>query len=102
MWEYVYPAWAEKFLDRWCTRAMRSKLDPIKTQAKSIRKHKQLILNWFKAKKEFSSGIVEGFNNKIKLATKKAYGFKSYSVIETALYHQVGMLPQPPTTHRFS
>ena len=101
LWDYIYPTSAGKFLDCWCNRAMRSKLDPIKTQAKSIRKHKALILNWFKAKKEFSSGIVEGFNNKIKLATKKAYGFKSYSAIETALYHQVGNLPQPPTTHRF-
>jgi len=28
-WEYVSPAWAEKFLDRWCTRVMRSKIEPM-------------------------------------------------------------------------
>jgi transposase len=100
-WEYVSPAWAGKFLDRWCTRVMRSKIEPMKKVAKTIRKHKPLILNWFKAKKMFSSGIVEGLNNKVKVVTKKAYGFREFSCIEVALYHQLGKLPEPPMTHRF-
>ena len=100
-WDYISPCWSGKFLDRWCTRTMRSKIEPLKKVAKTLRKHKPLILNWFKAKKAFSSGIVEGLNNNVKLATKKAYGFKSLECIETALYHQLGKLPQPPTAHRF-
>lgn len=100
-WEYISPYWAGKFLDVWCTKVMRSKLEPMKKIAKSMRKHKPLILNWFKAKKAFSSGIVEGLNNKAKVATKKAYGFKTYEHAEIALYHQLGGLPEPPTTHRF-
>lgn len=100
-WEYVSPSWAGKYLDRWCTRVMRSKIEPMKKVAKTIRKHKPLILNWFKAKKKFSSGIVEGLNNKVKVVTKKAYGFRTFSCIETALYHQIGKLPEPPMTHRF-
>ena len=88
-WEYVTPAWASKFLDRWCTRVMRSKIEPMKKVVKTIRKHKPLILNWFKAKKVFSSGIVEGLNNKVKVATKKAYGFREFSCIEVALYGSV-------------
>ena len=100
-WEYVSPEWAGKFLDRWCTRVMRSKIEPMKKVAKTIRKHKPLILNWFKAKKAFSSGIVEGLNNKVKVATKKAYGFRTFKCIEIALYHQLGRLPEPPMTHRF-
>ncbi len=100
-WEYISPYWAEKFLDVWCTKVMRSKIEPMKKMAKSLRKHKPLILNWFKAKKAFSSGIVEGLNNKAKLATKKAYGFKSYKCAEIALYHQLGKLPEPLMAHRF-
>ena len=100
-WEYVSPFWAGKFLDLWCTKVMRSKIEPMKKMAKSLRKHKPLILNWFRAKKAFSSGIVEGLNNKAKLATKKAYGFKSFECAEIALYHQMGGLPEPPATHRF-
>ena len=48
-WEYVSPAWAGKFLDRWCTRAMRSRLEPMKKVAKMLRNHRELILNWFRA-----------------------------------------------------
>jgi len=100
-WEYVSPHWAEKFLDAWCTKVMRSKIEPMKKMAKSIRKHKPLILNWFRAKKAFSSGIVEGLNNKAKVATRKAYGFRTFKCAEIALYHQLGKLPEPLMTHRF-
>ena len=100
-WEYVSPAWAEKFLDRWCTRVMRSKIDPMKKVAKSLRAHKPLILNWFKAKKTFSSGVVEGLNNKAKVTTRNSYGFRTYRGAEVALYHALGALPVPKVTHEF-
>ena len=29
-WEYSTARWAGKFLDQWCTRAMKSKLEPMK------------------------------------------------------------------------
>jgi transposase len=100
-WEYVGPAWAGKFLDQWCTRTMRSRLDPMKKVARTLRNHRELILNWFRAKGTLSSGIVEGFNNKVKLTTRKSYGFRTYEAIETALYHNIGALPEPDFTHRF-
>jgi transposase len=100
-WKYTSPAWAEKFLDAWCTRVMRSRIEPMKKQARSIRKHKQLILNWFRAKKLFNSGIVEGFNCKAKLTMRKAYGFRTFEGLEIALYHQLGALPEPQIAHRF-
>jgi hypothetical protein len=39
-----------------------------------LRAHRPLLLNYFKAKKEFSSGVVEGLNNKAKLTMRKSYG----------------------------
>ena len=100
-WEYISPAWAEQYLDKWCTRVMRSRIDPMKKVVKTIRNHKPLILNWFKAKKAFSSGVVEGLNNKAKVTTRNSYGFRTYRGAEIALYHALGNLPTPPTTHRF-
>jgi transposase len=100
-WKYESPYWAGKFLDAWIKRVMYSKIESMKKQARSIRKHKPLILNWFKAKKQFSSGIVEGFNCKAKLTMRKAYGFRTFRVLEIALYHQMGELPEPQLTHRF-
>jgi transposase len=100
-WDYVSPVWAGKFLDQWTTRVMRSKIEPLKREAKTIRKHKDLILNWFRAKKMFSSGIVEGLNTKVKLTVRKSYGFKTFKCTEIALYHVLGKLPEPPLAHKF-
>ena len=68
--------------------------------AKMLRKHEQLLLNWFKSQ-GLSSGVVEGFNNKAKLTMRKAYGFKDSETITTELYHQLGNLPEPKRTHGF-
>jgi len=100
-WEYVSPGWAGKFLDQWCTRTMRSQLGPMKKVARTLRRHRELILNWFRANGALSSGIVEGFNNKVKLTVRKSYGFRTCEAIETALYHNLGALPEPDFTHRF-
>jgi transposase len=100
-WEYTSPAWAVKFLDEWCTRTMRSKIEPMKKIAASLREHRDLILNWFRAKGSVSAGSVEGLNNKAKLTIRKAFGFRTYEVIEIALYHTLGDLPEPNFTHEF-
>lgn len=100
-WEYKSVGWAAKFLDQWCNRTMRSRIDPMKKIAKMPRSHRSLILNWFRAKELIALGAVEGLNNKAKVTTKKAYGFKSFDVIKLALYHTLGKLPEPEVTHKF-
>lgn len=100
-WEYSSPTWAGKFLDQWCTRAMRSKIDPMKKVAQMLRDKRELILNWFRADGQLSAGIVEGFNNKLKLVTRKSYGFRTQEAYETALYHNLGALPELKLTHEF-
>lgn len=100
-WEYLYPACAAKFLDEWCTRTMRSKIEPMKKIARTLRRHRDLILNWFLAEGAISAGIAEGLNNKAKLTMRKAYGFRTEKAITIALYHQLGDLPEPEFTHRF-
>lgn len=100
-WTYKSPAWAGWFLDKWCTRAMRSRLGPMKKFVGTLRSHRELLLNWFRAKGEVSSGAVEGLNTNAKLALRKARGFRTYEVMKTALYHQLGRLPEPRIAHRF-
>ncbi len=100
-WDYRYAVWAGRFLDAWCTRAMRSKIQPMKDFAKTLRSKRELLLNWFRAGGSLSSGVVEGFNNKLKLITRKSYGFRTQEAYETALYHNLGALPEPEFTHRF-
>jgi transposase len=59
LWEYSSPAWAGKFLDEWCRQTMRSRIEPIKKIARSLRNHRELTLNYFRAQKLLSSGVVE-------------------------------------------
>ena len=98
---YTSPYWAGQFLDRWCCRTIRSRIEPMKKVARMLRNHRELLLNWFRAKKAISGGVVEGFNNRAKLTTRKAYGFRTFSAAQVALYHTLGGLPEPEATHRF-
>ena len=53
---------------------MRSRIEPMKKIARSLRQHRELILNYFLAQKLLSSGVVEGLNNKAKVTMRKSYG----------------------------
>ncbi len=54
---------------------------------------------------------MHNWDNKVKLTTRKSYGFRTYEAIETeaieteaietTLYHNLGALPEPDFTHRF-
>lgn len=100
-WQYDSPRWAKWYLKKWCTRAMRSRLEPFKKFVRTLRRHEELLMNYFETGKSFSSGAVEGLNLKIKLGTRKAYGYRSFELMKIALFHQLGNLPEPKFTHRF-
>ena len=100
-WSYQRYDFADRFLENWVTRTLQTDLEPMKKVAKMLRKHKPLILNWFKAKKKLSSGAVEGMNLKAKLTMRKAYGFRTLKCLQIALYHELGKLPEPEYLHRF-
>lgn len=101
LWHYKSCIWAGAFLDFWCSLAMRSRIEPMKKVARMLRTHEELLLNWFKAKGEISGGAVEGLNNKIRVVTRRAYGFRTFNAMEIALYHTLGKLPEPESAHRF-
>ena len=100
-WEYQRPDFAGKFIDNWVTRTLKSDLEPMKKVAKMLLKHKPLVLNWFKAKGEISSGAVEGMNLKAKLTMRKAFGFRTLKHLQIASYHELGKLSEPEYLHRF-
>jgi transposase len=101
LWAYSSPVWAERFMKKWVTTTLRSRIEPMKKVARMIRRHEALILNWFRAKGEISNGTVEGLNGRGRVVTKRAYGFRSFRALEVALYHDLGRLPVPKFTHRF-
>jgi transposase len=101
-WTYRSALHARRFLARWTTMAMRSRLAPFKTFAKTLRTHRVELLHWFAARGLFAHGATEGFNNKPRITTRKAYGFRTYEHARIALYHALADLPEPDwLTHRF-
>jgi len=100
-WSYASPYYAGLFLDNWTTMAMRSRIEPMKKIARSLRTHKPLILNYFRARGTIALGAVEGLNNKLKVITRRAFGFRTFEATEVALYHTLGNLPEPQHAHRF-
>ncbi len=100
-WTYKSPTWAKKFLQAWTRQTMHSRIEPMKDVAKMLRRHEELIINWFRARKQINNGISEGLNLNIKLAMRKARGFRSFEVARVAFYHQLGKLPKPQFDHQF-
>lgn len=66
---------AAELLDRWCARAQRSRLAPFIRCARTMRHRRDLILNAIEH--GISNGRVEGLNTKVRLITRRAYGFHS-------------------------
>ena len=67
-----------------------------------MRGHRELILNYFRAQKLLSSGVIEGLNNKAKATMRKSLGCRTFRCLEVVLYHSLGRLPEPESTQIFS
>lgn len=67
---------AERFLDDWCRRADSSGIRVLQTMSKTLRTHRQGLLNWYI--EPISSGPIEGINNKIGALQRRAYGYRNY------------------------
>ncbi len=61
--------------------------------ATTLRCHRGLILNWFKARGTMLLVAVDDMNTRLKLVTRTSYGFRTYGVAEIALFHNLGDLP---------
>jgi len=64
-----------------------------------IRKHQVDILNYFKV--SIDNGAVEGLNNKAKVISHRAYGYRTAETFKLALYDGIGKSPEPQLTHKF-
>ena len=69
------PTEAIELIDRWCSRAQRSRLAPFVKAAATVRKHRDGIAAALRY--GLSNGLIEGLNNKVRLIIRRAYGFHS-------------------------
>ena len=78
------------FLDKWYWWASHSRLEPITRLARTIKEHREGILNY--AKSKVSNGILEGLNSLFKAAAAKARGYRTIKNAITAYYLVAGRL----------
>ncbi len=93
IWDATDKSEARFLLKKWYFWATHSRLEPIKEFAKTVRNHWEGILNVFDC--YITNGIIEGLNNKIKTAMKRAYGFKTFEYLRTIIFLVAGKLALP-------
>jgi transposase len=98
-WSYNHRGWAEKYLKKWFWWATHSRLKPIRDFAWMLRRHEENILSYFK--EPIHNATVEGLNNKAKVISRRAYGFRSVRTFILNLYHGMADLPMPKLLHTF-
>ncbi len=92
-WDYVSLGWAERWLTQWFWWATHSRLTPLQKFAYLVRRHEEGILAWIKLR--ISNGALEGMNCKVKLVSRKAYGFRNPYNFVVAVFHGCAHLPLP-------
>jgi transposase len=92
-WDYRSPSWAARYMKQWMWWASHSRLEPMTRFARMIRSHIDGILAW--TAMPVSNGAVEGMNNKVKVISHRAYGFRKSETYITAIWHGCGDLPLP-------
>ena len=89
---YAQPTrgWAELMMERWDSWAMRSRIEPIKAVAKTIRRHRDGILAWFDSR--IANGLIEGINSLVQAAKAKARGYRNREMLKAMTYLIAGKL----------
>lgn len=90
-WDYRSEAWAFPYLKQWLWWASHSRLEPFTRFARMIREHIKGIQAWTRLR--VSNGALEGMNNKVKIISHRAYGFRKTDTYITAIWHGCGDLP---------
>jgi transposase len=74
LWDFVYEGAARRFWEGWFTRALRSRIEPLKRFAVKLNERIHGILAH--CRHPLNTSILEGINNKIKVIKRMAYGFR--------------------------
>ncbi len=84
------PERAAHYLIQWYNWAVRSRLEPMKRLAKTLKSHWDGVLGWFES--QLTQGLVEGINSLIQAAKAKARGFRSVRKMIVTVYLVAGKL----------
>lgn len=76
LWDYRSETWAKKFFENWKAKLKWQRLKPYEKFAKMVERHWDGIATYCKPENKVPLGFVEGFNNKIRVIQRRAYGIR--------------------------
>ena len=76
LWDYQSEAWARRFFDNWKQALKWQRLKPYEKFARMIDRHWDGIAAYCEPQNKVPLGFVEGFNNKIRVLQRRAYGLR--------------------------
>lgn len=94
LWDYRSTGWARKFFDGWFGWARRSRLEPVKKAAMTIKSHLDNILTY--CKHQITNAVAEGLNSKIMSVKRRACGYRNKENFKLAIYFFCGGLDLHP------
>ncbi len=99
-WEWRGAARAARHLQGWISWAVRSRLEPFKKLARTIKRHWEGILAFFPHR--VTSAAIEAINGLIQTARRRARGFRNFANLQAISYWTAGRLDlaiPSPFTH---
>jgi transposase len=76
LWNYQSEVWARRFFENWRDALKWQRLGPYEKFAAMIDRHWDGIAAFCKPENKVALGFVEGFNNKIRVIQRRAYGLR--------------------------
>jgi transposase len=99
-WEQQSVWEAEGYFKRWYASSIRSRLDPIKKIARTLKAHLSGLLNYFIF--PITNAVTEGLNSRIQQIKANARGFRSFTNYRTRILFFCGKLDLVPVIHQFN
>jgi transposase len=92
-WNYNAPWAARRFLKRWCTTALKSRLEPLRKFVRTIKAHSEDIITFIESR--LTNAVSEGINRVIRIVKNRASGFRSVEAFTDLIYLVVGDVDIP-------
>jgi transposase len=92
-WEYKAPWAAARFIKRWMTSALRSRLDPLRKFVNTLRQHYEGVLAFVGSR--LTNAIAEGLNRIIRIVKNRASGFRTLDAFTDMIFLTVGDVDIP-------
>ncbi len=92
LWSYNREGWARRFFENWKATLKWQRLKPFEKFAEMIDRHWEGIAQYCRTENKVSLGFVEGFNDKIRVIQRRAYGLRDEEYLRLKIL--TAMLPE--------